>query len=350
MFHATACGFFDFGRARFTGCNLRHDFAPIVADSDRSFSCHGDLQNTGYPKGKNAMNSIFTLLLVAMFSAPLSCRAFEEKNILAAGNWSEPVAGAEDPHTGRGAHRPIIRGRLLLCESPKNQQPAVYLELQDCGDVWGSTKEIYCDMNSGLTFDLRDMKGEPVPMKPFAFSGGTPGANWLTLPCDSTVRLRISPYATFTPASSDDYMISGTLVVDPPADRTGLDVWQGKLKLPAMKIVVHKPAPEKQAQSDNEMTPLSYRDAESGILFLVESNRHHVVAVDKDGKILWARQPATDGKLPPYSETYPCPNPAITWIGASTVPRPNSVGISFNSRQAGALDLKAGDLTFLGQD
>ena len=292
------------------------------------------------------MKPTSALFPVAILLAQLPCRATEALAILSAGDWSEAVAGAADHHTGRGAHRPIIRGRLLLCESPKNQQPAVYLELQDCGDVWGSTKEIYCDMNSGLTFDLRDMKGEPVPMKPFAFSGGTPGANWLTLPCDSTVRLRIYPYASFTPASSDDYMISGTFVVDPPADRTGLDVWQGKLKLPAMKIVVHKPAPEKQAQSDNEMTPLSYRDAESGILFLVESDRHHVVGVDKDGKILWSRQPATDGKLPPYSETRPCLNPAITWIGASTVPRPNSVGISFNSRQAGALDLKTGDFTF----
>lgn len=123
-----------------------------------------------------------------------------------------------------------------------------------------------------------------------------------------------------------------------------------KAKWALQSLGFNKPAPEKQAQSDNAMTPLICRHAESGILFLVESDRHHVVAVDKDGKILWTRQPATDGKLPPYSETRPCPNPAITWIGASTVPRPNSVGISFNSRQAGALDLKTGDFTFLGQD
>jgi len=165
------------------------------------------------------------------------------KDILAAGEWSEPVAGIQDKKTGRGAHRSVIRGRLLLCKSPKNQQPAAYLEVQDCGDTWGGITEIYGDMG-GCHLELRDAKGQPLPPMGFAFGGGMPGAHWMTLPCDSTVRLRISPYASFSFASKEDYFMSGSFVVDPPADHTGLDVWQGTLKLPAMKIVVPKEIPD----------------------------------------------------------------------------------------------------------
>lgn len=121
----------------------------------------------------------------------------------------------------------------------------------------------------------------------------------------------------------------------------------------------YEAAPEVRTQASSQPAPLSYRDAESGIILVVESDRHHVVAVDKDGKILWCRQPATDGNLPPYSQSHPKPNPAIVWIGALTemqsagLQKTGSgkfVGISFNSRQAGALDLKTGDFTFQGQD
>ncbi len=103
----------------------------------------------------------------------------------------------------------------------------------------------------------------------------------------------------------------------------------------------------------------TYRDPDSGTIFYVESDGHHVVALDKDGKVLWCRQPALDGNLPPYSEIAPRPNPSITWIGAlreserERLKKSGSgkfIGISFNSRQAGVLDLKNGDFTFQGQD
>jgi hypothetical protein len=66
--------------------------------------------------------------------------------------------------------------------------------------------------------------------------------------------------------------------------------------------------PEARTQAPSQPAPLSYRDADSGIILVVESDRHHVVAVDKDGKILWSRQPATDGNLPPYSKKNPKPS------------------------------------------
>ena len=105
--------------------------------------------------------------------------------------------------------------------------------------------------------------------------------------------------------------------------------------------------------------PYTYKHKETQIVFYIESDGRHITALDPSGKILWCRQPGTDGKLPPYSESYPKQNPSIVWIGALTASQSehlkqrssgNFLGISFSSRQAGALDLKNGDFTFWGQD
>ncbi len=171
------------------------------------------------------------------------CFAIEDTNIIAAGDWSAPVAGFQDKDTGRGAHHPTLRGRLLLCESPKNHSPAIYLELQDCGEAWGNNMELYCNMNPGGGYHLefRDAAGRLLPGRSGGFEGGVPGAAWITLPTDAAVRLRISPFATFSLESTNDYFISGTFIVDPPADHTGLDVFQGTLKLPPVKIPAKRP-------------------------------------------------------------------------------------------------------------
>ena len=105
--------------------------------------------------------------------------------------------------------------------------------------------------------------------------------------------------------------------------------------------------------------PFAYKDAEKGIIFYVESDGHHISAISPDGRILWHRQPATDGNLPPYSEKHPRPNPTVVWIGALSKAEGERlkhtgngrfIGISFNSRQSGVLDVKNGDFIFEGQD
>ena len=57
--------------------------------------------------------------------------------------------------------------------------------------------------------------------------------------------------------------------------------------------------------------PTAYKDADTGIIFYVESDGRHVVALDKDGKILWCRDPSVDAKLKPYRTEYP----HINYIG-----------------------------------
>ena len=134
-------------------------------------------------------------------------------------------------------------GRLLLCTSPKNHVPAFYVELQDCGEAWGYT-EVYCDMgpHGGCRLESRDPSGKHIVEPQHAFGGGAPQARWITLPGDSTIRLRVSRYGGFTYASTGDYFVSGTFSSQPPKDPNDhrLNVWQGTLKLPAMEIVPKK--------------------------------------------------------------------------------------------------------------
>lgn len=174
------------------------------------------------------------LTLFLLFIAQAFCFAIEDASIIAAGDWSTPV---------ESSHGNVLRGRLLLCKSPKDHGIAYYLELQDCANQWGNDTEVYCDMRPGGSCHLenRDAAGELLPAKPGGFGGGMPGAVWTTLSCDSTVRLRVSAYAAFSPASTKDYFVSGTFTVVPPSDHTGDDVWKGKLELPKVKVPVQKP-------------------------------------------------------------------------------------------------------------
>jgi hypothetical protein len=217
-----------------------------------------------------------TIALLFLFAAYQSCFATEDTNVIAAGNWSESVYYRDSGKSGC-----TIRGRLLLCESPKDQDAAVYLELQECSDSWGGMVEVYCNMNptealgghpdaqgneriekEAAHWEMRDGSGKPVPVAPGGFSGGAPGANWIVLPCDSTMRLRTTVYGggrlkdgslsifflanewIIPPHSTHDYYLSCTFTADPPTNHItppNYEIWKGTLKLPAMKIPVKKP-------------------------------------------------------------------------------------------------------------
>lgn len=97
--------------------------------------------------------------------------------------------------------------------------------------------------------------------------------------------------------------------------------------------------------------PQAYKDKDSGIIFYVESDGRHVVAINPEGKILWCRDPFADAKLEPYRLKLPL----IVYIG-----KPNEwqikgrekqyIAISFNSSQFGIMDFENGDFIFQGQD
>lgn len=88
--------------------------------------------------------------------------------------------------------------------------------------------------------------------------------------------------------------------------------------------------------------PHAYKDAESGIVFYVESDGRHISAISPEGKILWSRDPFADAHLPFYRTQ----TPRIVFIGRWR----GCVAISYSSTQSGNLDIKTGDFTFTGQD
>jgi hypothetical protein len=167
----------------------------------------------------------------------------------AIGDWSESVRG--------------LRGRLVLLQGRllgdgKTRETAVYVELRYAPEAAGEPISVYFDADQ-LKCALHDADGKEVPETPIGGSGGRPGKVWVTLPYDSTLRLRVNPYAfgrakdvgLLIPLNSTawliktgdtgEYFLSGTLTVSPPKDHGRADAWQGELKLPKARISLKTP-------------------------------------------------------------------------------------------------------------
>ncbi len=107
--------------------------------------------------------------------------------------------------------------------------------------------------------------------------------------------------------------------------------------------------------------PYAYKDADSGIMFYVETDGRHVTAISPEGKILWCKDPFLDGHLEHYRTDTPRivfidkvakDDKAHQWIVEAMARKGISkfICITFNSSQSGCLDFKTGDFTFLGQN
>jgi hypothetical protein len=111
--------------------------------------------------------------------------------------------------------------------------------------------------------------------------------------------------------------------------------------------------------------PTTYRDAESGITFYVESDGRHVAAVDANGKLLWVRNPFVDRNMCPYRLAHPyiasigdfgSPNADANALivkemnseiaRGAKFDRPNDgdrfIGLRFNTSQSGFIDIRNG--------
>jgi hypothetical protein len=183
-----------------------------------------------------------------------------ETNVIAASEWSEPVE----------QHDHSVRGRVIVCEgrSPayagEGQEVLVYLELENVTRSWGQPLKLYCDPMGGARYELSDANGRRVPPAPTAGSGGAPAAYWITLPYDSSVRLRANPGGWGTPQNAalalpmrpmagdywlikhgdtNEYFLSATFTVASPkngASSAEDRSWEGTLKMPKVKISVMK--------------------------------------------------------------------------------------------------------------
>jgi len=182
------------------------------------------------------------------------CFGVEDTNILAQGQWSEPVSGE---------YGGAIRGRLLLCSYPNHRGgPAarsdvgVYVELQEYSNAIVDTLHVYCDFAKGLKVQVADAAGKAPEPVGIGFSGGAPSPQWISVPIFSTVRLRANVFAggklrdgslglwflgeegwTIKSTDTNTYFLSGTFAASVPTNNFNrLDIWSGVLNLPKMKI------------------------------------------------------------------------------------------------------------------
>jgi hypothetical protein len=193
--------------------------------------------------------------LLAIVGIPATCLAgASDPGVLALGDWSEPVANE---------YGFKLRGRLLICEYPHHRGPrsgtdaALYVELQEYSDFVGAVGEVYWDPRA-LSCDLTDSAGKAVPMSPGSYGGPVPPACWVKLPSNSSIRLRVSPYAggilneggfaiwtakfqvwTLKPEDANTYFLAGEFTARPVTDHNPADfrwVWTGTLKLPRLEL------------------------------------------------------------------------------------------------------------------
>ena len=184
------------------------------------------------------------------------CLVAEEHKVIAVSDWSESVV----------SHDRSLRARVLVLEGRSrayagpDAEVLVYVEIENTCGSWHDPLKVYFDAK-GLSFQVLDDKDKPIPPTPTGGSGGDVGTTWVTIPYDSSVRLRANPGGWGRGKSTDlvlplrpmqgqywrlppdqDYSLSGSLKISPPTKDTfeHSDDWRGELKFPKTKIPAKK--------------------------------------------------------------------------------------------------------------
>jgi hypothetical protein len=127
---------------------------------------------------------VLSMLLLVAYG-----HAAEEHKIIAVSEWSKPVE----------SHDRFLRARWLLLEgrsrayAGSGTEVLLYVEMENANGAWGEPLRAYFDPAKGLQFYVQDADSKLVPPTPTGGSGGDVGPGWITIPYDSTVRLRANP-------------------------------------------------------------------------------------------------------------------------------------------------------------
>jgi hypothetical protein len=196
------------------------------------------------------MKSLALLLVLA--SCPC-CIMAEEHKAIAVSDWSKSV---ESHDRSLRARMLVLEGRSRAYAGP-DDEVLVYVEIENSNSAWGKPLNVYFDAPKGLNFEVLDANDKPVPHSPTFGSGGDVGSCWITIPYDSSVRLRANPGGWGRGKSTDlvlplrpmqgqywrlppekDYYITGSLRISPPTEDKieHFDDWRGVLKFPKTKI------------------------------------------------------------------------------------------------------------------
>ena len=109
--------------------------------------------------------------------------------------------------------------------------------------------------------------------------------------------------------------------------------------------------------------PLAYKDPRTSITFYVESDGRHLSAIDKNGKLLWVKNPFEDSAGCPYRtarpvirsiETTELTDKAIAEAARLPQlhidPHDKYLWVRFDSSQMGYLNERTGYFSFMGQN
>src|SRR5262245_23436344 len=127
-------------------------------------------------------------LLVMLVSYRCCILAYEHKTI-AISDWSKSVY----------SHDRSLRARVLVLEGRSrayaghDAEVLVYVEIENTNGSWGKPLNVYFNADKGLNFEVLDADNKPVLRAPVAGSGGDVATCWITIPYDSSVRLRANP-------------------------------------------------------------------------------------------------------------------------------------------------------------
>jgi hypothetical protein len=215
------------------------------------------------------MKAITSLLLLVTCQF---CFASGDTNIIAVSDWSQPVA------TQYGSQAQKLRARMLVmygrgaCLEGPNPETQFYLELCNVSCA-NAPMQICFDPMHQLSCALLDASGKPVAT-PRPGAGAIPerSGDWITLPNDSTIRLRVNsggygskkgeglnlylwPSGSWylRPGDTNSYYLTGTFTVTnhfamgmtrlgtPRETELFNAEWSGTIELPKMKISVPKP-------------------------------------------------------------------------------------------------------------
>ena len=168
---------------------------------------------------------IITLILLAS----LHCCFGEEPKVIAISDWTKPIDGCND--------------------------------FFNSGNDAEHGHDFRREYKGGLNCDLFDLQGKPVSQRMSAFGGRCPASQWITLPYDSTVRLRANCFGIrspkegglvlpfpgkewfIQPTDTNTYFLSATFTAIAPINHVSDEVkhavnvvWDGTLIFPQMQI------------------------------------------------------------------------------------------------------------------
>jgi hypothetical protein len=128
------------------------------------------------------------LVFMLVFALYPCCIVADDHKVMAVSDWSESVVSHDRSLRARVL---VLEGRSLAYAGP-DAEVLVYIEIENTCGSWRDPLKVYFDAQ-GLNFQLLDDADKPIPPKPTAGSGVDVGTSWVTIPYDSSVRLRANP-------------------------------------------------------------------------------------------------------------------------------------------------------------